>query len=393
MAVLAGVLWLFSLAELVVPKFRALVAETTDFFYPNTPMGRGLRRASSTNSLVLVEMISVAFLLELSFSRSTVLAILAVFWIALGISLLLFVDAVFFNVVGFLVPTPLRTQPGALREWLDGRRPPRRASPAASYKVLPAYAGHRARALFDNAVPTRREISKIFAQNLGLRFVNLPAPNRDLAFLVPYAEQILDLGVADAFVTDVGNIAKLSGVETLSLWVDQQRDVDLSGLESLREYHGPHRHFESIVRCRTLRTLSLQGAIASQLGEIEAPLEELELVDVRGRLTVPNFSAPAKIETVGIYGTKELDLRDIAKLTGLRVLSLEGCRSIINVGELAELPQLRGLSFTRCTEIEGVEQLLEIQNCEISLVGKNPFGPEFRDIAQASGSSWSFQPS
>lgn len=245
-------------------------------------------------------------------------------------------------------------------------------------------------AVFDGSIPTSSDLREIARNGYGFHFVNVPEEFRNFEFLQPYADEVRQLGIADATCTNVASVSRLPNLEFLSLYVNQKSDVDLTGLSKLEDFHGPHRHFESVAECHSLRRLALQQTKVAALGEIRGPLEYLELIDARLLLEPPRLRHPELLQIMWLLGPREISLSGIAGFSDLRHLSLESCSRITGVDALLALAHITMLGFSKCDSIEPLESLLELDGVEIGVAGRSPFDPAFKKAALKSGSSWNF---
>lgn len=118
----ALIMWGFCLATLVVPRWRSRTPIAL-FFDSNTPMGRGDARAATMRTLFVFAIMSFAVLANLPVPPTLFTAIGFTLGAVAVLSSLLWATLVFFNWPRFLAPQKqMRSQPGAIREWIDRLR-------------------------------------------------------------------------------------------------------------------------------------------------------------------------------------------------------------------------------------------------------------------------------
>lgn len=258
------------------------------------------------------------------------------------------------------------------------------------FTLRPAIRNTVATAVFNGSIPSSADLREIVGHGYGFHFVNVPEEYRDFRFLEPYADKVRQLGIADAMCTDVSAVAHLPNLEKLSLYVNQKSDVDLTGLTKLEDFHGSHRHFESVSDSLSLRRLALQETKVSALGEIRGPLEYLELIDARLLSALPHLRFPTRLEVLWLLGPRDISLGDISQFSSLCYLSLESCVRVTEADRLLVLTNLQTLGLSKCDSIEPAEALLELNGLEIGFAGRSPFDAAFKAAAKKSGSTWNF---
>jgi len=118
LTVVVGLLWLGCIALLFVPRIRRYSRGSSIFFRSSTPMGRGSRRAMTVRTIFVFSLLSIDLIANLRWTYQWVTVVeLALLAVACA-SLLACLGLIFLNWPRFLSPSSLRTQPGAIQEWL-----------------------------------------------------------------------------------------------------------------------------------------------------------------------------------------------------------------------------------------------------------------------------------
>ena len=113
----AAVLWVGCLAFLCVPSLRN-GPRMTLFFDDNSPLGRGDIRAANARTVMLFAVLSSALVDNVPIP-APVLRVAEVVLAAVALlSLLIALTQVLFNWPRFLAPPKMRSQPGAIGEWI-----------------------------------------------------------------------------------------------------------------------------------------------------------------------------------------------------------------------------------------------------------------------------------
>lgn len=244
-------------------------------------------------------------------------------------------------------------------------------------------------AVFENSIPTSVQARTIMEKGFGLHVSSIPRSHLNLAFLAEFDHRLTHLSIIDFDCTDVGRILKLRGLEALSLTVNQQTEVDLRSLTALEEYDGDLRHFESVLDMPNVRRLELRDVRHGKLDMLPLSLETLMLVDAQSLTQLPAVRE-SKLRELYIDGIGALDLRSLETYAALETLGFSKARSIASVDALLALPRLRGLAFDRCPKIEPLESLLKLGDVTVSVLGRNPFRPEFRSSAATGAATWTY---
>jgi hypothetical protein len=102
---------------------------------------------------------------------------------------------------------------------------------------------------------------------------------------------------------------------------------------------------------------------------------------------------PLLLESLEIDFAKSLDLDTIDAFVNLKVLTLHRCRQIRRSNKLLSL-SLESLVLEDCPELDQYELLTELEARLVRVIGKNPFGAEFRaEVAKEGRGAWVFPPS
>jgi hypothetical protein len=245
-------------------------------------------------------------------------------------------------------------------------------------------------AVFEGAIPTTAEIRRIIGRGWGLHLIDLPAEGRDLTFLERFDGHLRHLSIADGSCTDVSPVGGLAQLETLSLYVSQRSPVGFDQLLQLRDYAGPLRHFESVLRLPKIERLELQRVRDGELHAFPESLRYAELVDVQKWERIPPARSSTVLKELYLVGIRTLDLANLPQYSRLEIVGMTQARSLTSVAALAELPILKGIGFDRCRKIEPMPSLLSLDGVEVSVVGANPFDAAFRAAAAASRARWNY---
>ncbi len=244
-------------------------------------------------------------------------------------------------------------------------------------------------ALFQNVVPTKRQIKRILARGYGLHLLHVPLAENDLGFLADFGSGLRHLGIADA-EADVTAVGDLSGLETLSLNVDQKRPVDLSRLSQLCKYTGPLRYFESVLRAPRLRELYLLDVRDGVLDMVPDAVEELTLIDAQKLSALPSAGVNPALRKFYVNGVREFDLGTLSGYPSLEIVGLGKARLVTSADVLLSLPLLQAVAFDGCHRVEPLDSLLHLGPITVNVLGRNPFDAAFRVKAESNETTWAY---
>jgi NADH:ubiquinone oxidoreductase subunit 3 (subunit A) len=121
----AGLMWLYCLASLLVPKVRAQGRYSSLFSASNSPMGRGNARASTMRSLMVFAVLSIDLVANFHISSPGSTIVEFGFAVVACLSFVLVLTLIYLNWPRFLAPKSMRRQPGAFQEWFASARRPK----------------------------------------------------------------------------------------------------------------------------------------------------------------------------------------------------------------------------------------------------------------------------
>ena len=165
--------------------------------------------------------------------------------------------------------------------------------------------------------------------------------------LLPYADRIVAFSAPDGLRGDLSPVNALGRLEELSLHA-KARGVDLSSFPRLRRclLDGAW-DLAGLAAARELEELHLEGARAPTLAAL-APLRSLRGLSLwtMSRLESLDGIEGLPIETLKIYQARALrSARAVASLPALRVLELDGVRSLGDVAEVGHAATLEELAI------------------------------------------------
>ncbi|MGV8858749.1 hypothetical protein [Rhodoglobus sp.] len=237
--------------------------------------------------------------------------------------------------------------------------------------------------------PSRSEIATIKREGLGLRLASVPHEVAALDGLVKFADSLTHLDVSAIGPTDARAIESLIRLEELSYSGNLVCPVDLSRLENLTTYFGPHKNFETLAARTSLTELTLYPALPHLVEEIEGPLTTLSIVHTGNLRAVPVIRHPQHLETLSIDGPSSLDLEALPNYTSLRGLELSSIGSVTSLGVIRMMSALQSILLTKVRTVEEDADLLQIEDVSVVVQGRHGFSPEFVRDAQATG-QWLF---
>jgi hypothetical protein len=243
-------------------------------------------------------------------------------------------------------------------------------------------------AVFEGRLPTKRERASIQRNGYGLNLIGVPDRHSDLAFLEDYAPFLRNLSISAMNVTDARAVVAMPQLEELSLQVSQRGPLNLSLLPNLLEFAGELRHHESVLSGQRLKRAHFQAAGKGVLSRIKAPLEVLELVDLKTTELVLDLDHPTTLKNLTITGADRVDVRRMDGLQGLEILELGECSEIVGLAHLSSLESLRVLVLENCRSLDSPESLLSLNVERIAVVDKNPFDAAFRRLTEDASADW-----
>jgi hypothetical protein len=121
LVVIVALLWLGCVAVLFVPRFRRYSRGSSIFFKSNSPMGRGSSRARMTRTVFLFAILTVDLVANLHIPSPWDAVVQLGLTAIACVSLLASLSLIVLNRPHFLAPRSMRTEPGAISEWLGLR--------------------------------------------------------------------------------------------------------------------------------------------------------------------------------------------------------------------------------------------------------------------------------
>lgn len=256
------------------------------------------------------------------------------------------------------------------------------------FKIVKAGQVGEVMAVFSGCVPTAEEIAEVRRRGLAVNLVEPPPEHRGLEFLEEFSPFLRSLSLASAARLDLSRILGLTELRRLSLSLTFSEPLDLTQLPNLTWFGGDLENFESVLKVPTLESLHLQRVVDGDLRRINAPLKELELVDPVHLPQLPELAHPDRLLKLTIIGSRDVNLEGLARCRSLTRVDLRQCRAVVGLTELLSIPSLRFLVLDSCGTLEPQESLLQLRIERVAVRGRNPFGDQFRQNAEASATEW-----
>lgn len=168
--------------------------------------------------------------------------------------------------------------------------------------------------------------------------------------------------------------------------------ADLSGLRDLRWLGVSSNGFLTGLSAPNLVTAVVHMQELSSVVPLASTLRHLSLMCERIDILHVFHEAP-RLETLGVYECRRLDLRTVPLPAGLSEVLIADCRLLKGTERLSDLSRLNQLKLIRVSRIETARSLLAVRAEKVEIVNCPDIGAEFAREATQRHPAWWVQPS
>jgi hypothetical protein len=246
--------------------------------------------------------------------------------------------------------------------------------------------------IFDGQRVSREEWRAAQSEGLALNVVSVPDGEIGLECLRPAFEWLEVLRVNSSRCRDYRLVAEMPRLRELAIGGGVDYGLPAHSLPPIEGFGGPHTKFPGLLDLSSLQQLGIEWSGHEQI-RIGAPLRRLAVTSSARAVQMPSLAFPELLASLEVNAAKQLDLAGVEEFVNLREVSLYRCARTTGIAHLQDL-RLHSLGLEHCPTIEGYELLSSFDIENVRVVGKNPFGRQFRsEVALRSDSEWIFPPS
>ena len=246
-------------------------------------------------------------------------------------------------------------------------------------------------AVYDGRPVDQREWELTRVQGLGINVVGPPPGQHGLDALSPAFDWLETLRINSSECRDLSAVSLMTRLKVLAVGGEVEVGVEASRLPALESFGGPYESFPGIQDLDSLRNLAVTWN-TNLAPLVKAPIVHLAVTEKARVCGLPRLSSPDSLSSLAVYFAKSLSLDSISSFNNLKSLTLHGCRHITAADQLLEL-SLESLVLENCPLIERYELLTAVNANMVRVIGRNPFGAEFRaEVGRIHEDVWIFPP-